>query len=155
MIVYRLSSGKYERDLSGKGAKIAGGRWNSKGTSLLYTAQSRALCSVEIAVHVPFGRLPQNYMLLTIKFPDSVKIKTLSEKTLPSDWKRTPHLNSTQQIGDEFVRAREHLVLKVPSAVVQGDYNYLLNPHHLGFEKVKIIDVEPFEFDSRLFKMKS
>lgn len=152
MIVYRLSRGKYEKDLSGKGAKIAGGRWNSKGTSLLYTAQSRALCSVEIAVHVPFGVLPKNFKLLRIEFPDSAKVKTFSSEKLPSDWKENPHPNSTQQIGDEFAQANEYLVLKVPSAVVQGDFNYLLNPNHSDFEKVKIVDIELFEFDSRLFK---
>lgn len=152
MIVYRLSRGKYEKDLSGKGAKIAGGRWNSKGIPLLYTAQSRALCSVEIAVHVPFGVLPKNYKLLTIEFPDSAKIQTLSKKEFPSGWKENPHPNSTQQIGDEFSQTGEYLVLKVPSVVVQGDFNYLLNPNHSDFVKVKIIDIEPFEFDNRLFK---
>jgi len=155
MIVYRLSRGKHEKDLSGKGAKIAGGRWNSKGTLLLYTAESRALCSVEIAVHVPFGVLPKNYKLLTIEFPDSANIKTLSREKLPSDWKENPHPNSTQRIGDEFVEANEYLVIKVPSAVVQGDYNYLLNPNHADFKKVEIARIEPFEFDSRLFKDKS
>jgi RES domain-containing protein len=155
MIVYRLSRRKYEKDLSGKGAKIAGGRWNSKGTSLLYTAQSRALCSVEIAVHVPFGVLPKNYKLLTIEFPDTAKIKTLSNKELPSDWKENPHPNSTQQIGDEFAETNEYLVLKVPSAVVQGDYNYLLNPNYSDYKKVEIVNTEPFKFDSRLFKTNS
>lgn len=155
MIVYRLCREKHEKDLSGKGAKIAGGRWNSKGTSILYTSQSRSLCSVEIAVHVPLGTLPRNYKMLTIEFPDSAKVKSLSKKDLPSDWKENPHPNSTQVIGDNFVNTNKYLVLKVPSAVVQGDFNYLLNPNHPDFKKVKIINTEPFEFDSRLFKTKS
>ncbi len=151
MIVYRLSREKHEKDLSGKGAKLAGGRWNSKGVSMLYTAQSRALCVVEVAVHIPLGVLPKNYKLVTIEFPDSVKIKTLSKEKLPSDWEEKPHPNSTQQIGDKFAEANEYLILKVPSAVVQGEYNYLLNPLHIDFNKVEIVSIEPFEFDSRLF----
>lgn len=155
MIVYRLSRGKYKKDLSGKGAKLAGGRWNSKGIPLLYTAQSRALCSVEIAVHVPFGVLPKNYKLLTIEFPNSVKTKVLSTNKLPSNWKENPHPGSTQQIGDKFAEENKYLVLKVPSAVVQGAYNYLLNPNHTDFKKVAIVNIEPFEFDTRLFKNRS
>lgn len=152
MIVYRLCRKKHEKDLSGKGAKIAGGRWNSKGTSILYTSQSRSLCSVEIAVHVPLGTLPRNYKMLTIEFPDSAKVKSLSQKELPSDWNENPHPDSTQVIGDNFVDANKNLVLSVPSAVVQGDFNYLLNPNHPDFRTVKIINTEPFEFDSRLFE---
>lgn len=155
MIVYRLSREKYENDLSGQGAKMAGARWNSKGTSLLYTVQSRALCSVEIAVHVPFGVLPKNYKLLTIEFPDSAKVKTLSTNQLPADWKENPHPNSTQQIGDKFVQENKYLALKAPSAVVQDEYNYLLNPNHADFGQVAIVNIEPFEFDSRWFKRTS
>jgi len=152
MKVYRLCREKFENDLSGRGAKIAGGRWNSKGTAILYTSESRALCTVESAVHIPLGILPLDYKILTIEIPDSIKIETLAEKDLPIDWKDKPPSNSTQKIGDKFIKNNSHLVLKVPSVVVQGDFNYLINPSHSDFDKVRILNSEPFFFDERLFK---
>lgn len=150
MIVYRLSRGPYKNDLSGKGAELAGGRWNSKGTALLYTSESIALCTVEIAVHMPLGIIPKDYFLVKIDIPDNTSMKELSEAELPADWKSFPHANSTQMIGDAFVQEYEHLVLKVPSATVQGNYNYLLNPRHQDFRQVRIVETVLFEFDKRL-----
>lgn len=149
MIVFRLSKGKYQADLSGKGAEMYGGRWNSKGAALLYTSQSRALAFAELAIHLPLGINPKDYFLITIKFPDTAKIFQLAESDMPSDWRSNPHSHHTQQLGDEFVSKGNYLVLRVPSAVVPGDYNYLLNPAHPMFKEVSIKQAEPFEFDSR------
>lgn len=150
MIVYRLSKEKYKNDLSGKGAELAGGRWNSKGVPVLYTSESRALCSTEIAVHSPLGIVPSDYWIMSIEFPDTVEISEIDPSTLPEDWDAAPHTNATQLIGDRFVGLGKTLVLKVPSAVVPGDFNYLINPAHSLFPLVKIIDSEIFEFDKRL-----
>lgn len=151
MIVYRLSKEKYKNDLSGKGAEIAGGRWNSKGIAMLYTSQSRALCTTEIAVHSPLGMIPSDYWIVTIEFPDSFEILELDPATLSADWKTFPHPHSTQAIGDDFIKTGKYLVMKVPSAVVPGDFNYLINPTHTAFSQVKINSTELFEFDERLF----
>jgi RES domain-containing protein len=149
MIVYRLSKGKYHRDLSGKGAEMYGGRWNSKGTPLLYTSQSRALAFAEISMHIPLGIVPKDYFLISIQIPDTASIHELTESGMPVDWRSNPHSDTTQRIGDEFVSALKYLVLRVPSAVVPGDFNYLVNPSHPMMNSVTIADVEPFEFDSR------
>ncbi|OKL41572.1 RES family NAD+ phosphorylase [Pontibacter flavimaris] len=151
MIVYRLSRGPYRNDLSGRGAEIAGGRWNSKGTAILYTSESIALCTVEIAVHMPLGIIPKDYYLVRIEIPDTASIKELSEADLPPDWKSFPHANSTQEIGDAFVQEAGQLVLKVPSATVQGNFNFLVNPRHADFHQVKVVETILFEFDKRLF----
>jgi RES domain-containing protein len=151
MIVYRLSRGRFSKDLSGRGAELAGGRWNSKGTPMLYTSDSIALCTVEVAVHMPLGIVPFDYQLIQIRIPDDVVIKDLPDTKLPDDWKSFPHSNATQVIGDQFIVDQEQLVLKVPSAAVQGTYNYLVNPRHPDFQKVTIAGTEPFEFDKRLF----
>jgi RES domain-containing protein len=151
MIVYRLSRGKFRNDLSGRGAEMAGGRWNSKGVAMLYTSESIALCTVEIAVHMPLGIVPLDYFLVRVEFPDDTPIKELSTKDLPGNWKSFPHSNATQEIGDSFVSEEEYLVYKVPSATVQGNYNYLINPRHKDFNTVRVIDSVPFEFDKRLF----
>jgi len=155
MIVYRLSRGKYKNDLSGRGAELAGGRWNSKGTAMLYTSESIALCTVEIAVHMPLGIVPADYFLIQIELPKDAAIQELQHEALPADWKSFPHANSTQEIGDNFVLEGEYLVLKVPSATVQGTFNYLLNPRHPSFRDVTITYSTPFEFDKRLFVKES
>ena len=149
MIVYRLSKAQYAQDLSGKGAELVGGRWNSRGNAMLYTSQSIALCVTEIAVHVPLGILPKDYQLIHIEIPDE---DLLEMKRLPKDWQSFPHSNSTQMIGDKFRKEHKHLVFKVPSAAVQGEFNFLINPRHKNFNQIKIVKIEDFNFDERLFR---
>lgn len=151
MIVFRLSRKKYKDDISGKGAELAGGRWNSTGVALLYTSGNRALCTAEIAVHTPLGITPKDYFLLTLKIPKT-KAEEIHRKDLPKNWATFPHQKFTKKIGNNFVNENKNLILKVPSAVIQGEHNYLINPYHPSFKKVKIIDSEPFKFDMRLFE---
>lgn len=151
MKVFRLCRSKFANDLSGKGAEQSGGRWNSKGTAMLYTSQSVALCTVELAVHTPLGNIPSDYTLITIEIPESIKAAEFSESELPPDWKILPHANSTQLMGDEFVRSGKTAMLKVTSVVVPGEYNILINPSHPDSKGIVIKSTEAFEFDSRLF----
>ena len=151
MIVYRLSREKYKDKLSGYGASLNGQRWNSKGTEVIYVAQSRALANCEVAVHLALGILPKDYFMVEIEIPDSVKILELKGSGLPNGWNSIPCRPAAQFIGDEFVQQNSHLGLKVPSAVVKGDFNFILNPRHVDFKKVKIIGTEPFPFDPRYF----
>jgi RES domain-containing protein len=152
MIVYRLAKSKYINDLSGMGARLTGGRWNSKGLSLVYTSSSRALCMAEMAVHLPLGIMPHDYCLAQILIPDSTIIEPLDIKKWPKGWNQFPVIAATQKIGDKFIIDHKHAVLKVPSAVVQGDFNYLINPLHTGIKKIKIRGIESFTFDERFFK---
>jgi len=152
MIVYRIARGKYKNDLSGTGAEINGGRWNNKGTKVLYTASSIALAMTEVAVHVPYGILPRGYFVVSIEIPD-VNISFLSANKLNgTTWNSHPPSHKTQKIGDDFISANQDLILKVPSVVAPGDFNFLINPSHVEFSKVKIIEIIPFGFDQRLFK---
>jgi RES domain-containing protein len=152
MIVYRLCKEAYLNDLSGRGAEINGGRWNNKGLPALYTASSRALAVLEVAVHVPFGIIPTDYYMTAIGMPDDTAIHKLNITDLPTNWNRNPIVKSTQYIGDNFLKANKQLVLQVPSATVPGDYNFVINPNHPDFTSLKTMFTEPFEFDSRLFK---
>ncbi len=151
MKVFRLAKEKYVDDLSGKGAELAGARWNSKGTPMLYTSQSRALCLVEIAVHMPVGNIPADYFMIEIEIPDDLEITVVEVETLHTDWNSLPHSQFTQNIGDKFIFQNEFLVMRVPSAVVQGDYNYLINPRHKKSNQIKILNKSVFSFDERLF----
>ena len=153
MIVYRLSKQDYANDLSGRGAEKSGGRWNNKGLSALYTASSRALAVLEVAVHVPFGIMPINYYMVMIDVPDSSNIFQIKAGDLPKNWNRNPIVKASQYIGDDFLIKNDYLALQVPSATVAGDFNYVINPAYPDFGSIKIISTEPFEFDSRLFKI--
>jgi len=151
MIVFRLSKSKFANDLSGKGAEKSGGRWNSKGIALVYTSASRALCTAEIAVHTPLGNLPLDYKIISIEIPDDIHIQELQTEDLPIDWKSIPHAHATQEIGDKFVTEGIYPVLKVPSVVVQDEFNFLINPAHSNSHQIRIQAIEPFNFDERLF----
>ncbi|HET8859483.1 RES family NAD+ phosphorylase [Marivirga sp.] len=151
MKVYRLSKKKYKDKLSGYGASLNGQRWNSKGTEVIYTSDSRALATSEVAVHIPIGILPKDYFMVEIEIPSSIKIKEIKNKDLPDAWDAIPSQPNSQKIGDEFVAENGFAVLKVPSVVVKGDYNYILNPKHEKFKDIKIVNTNPFPFDFRLF----
>jgi RES domain-containing protein len=150
MMVYRLAQASYINDVSGKGAELHGARWNSKGVAIIYTCPSRALCTVEIAAQTPLGSLPENYQLAHIFVPD-VDMEFIQESDLPDNWRSLPSSVQTQKIGDTFISKNKHLIFKVPSATVQGEFNFLINPLHKAFKKVKVADVEPFSFDERIF----
>lgn len=151
MRVFRLIRKKYGIELSGKGAALCGNRWNSKGTELIYCADSRALAMAEVAVHLSLSILPKDYVMVEIDIPSYLTISILSKEDLPVNWSSFPHLLGTQQIGDAFVAERKMCILKVPSAVVPGDFNFLINPHHPDFSAIQIVGHEDFPFDSRLF----
>lgn len=152
MEVYRLSKKEWANELTGKGAAKYGARWNSPGTEIIYIATNRSLAMAEVAVHFSVACIPDDYMMITIHIPDNVSIKVVQESDLPSDWNSFPHFSLTQSIGDEFIRENKFCLLKIPSAVTKGDYNILINPAHGDFKKIKILSVEPFPFDHRIFK---
>lgn len=152
MRVFRLSKKKYADELSGKGAAKFGNRWNSKGTEIIYSAESRALAMAEVAVHLTIATLPSDFVMMEIDIPKEIAVQVLDLKNLPDFWNVHPPNVSTQKIGDFFIDDMDFCVLKVPSAVVQGDFNYLINPYHNQFKKIKIVDVKDFPFDRRMFE---
>lgn len=152
MKVFRLSREKFAVPLSGKGAARYGARWNPAGIELIYTAQNRSLAMAEVAVHLTLATLPQDYVMTTIDIPENVKRKRLTEADLPKDWQTFPHPPSTQSIGRDFVLENKFCVLIIPSAVTKGDFNVLINPNHIDFSKIQVESIEPFPFDTRIFK---
>lgn len=151
MIVYRLSREKYKDDLSGHGSSLNGQRWNSKGTEIIYTAQTRALANSEVAVHISLGILPSDFFMVEIEIPNSLEILEIEDKDLPSGWNALPSKPGSQIIGDQFVKNNQYAILKVPSVVVKGEYNFILNPRHKDFSKIKIVNTTLFPFDTRYF----
>jgi len=149
MMIYRLATGSYKDDISGTGAKIFGGRWNSPGMAVLYTAENISLALLEILVRTGRKNIPSSYSLLKLSVPDTVRMFTITETKLKRSWE--DDLAYTQWMGDELLKARETLLLKVPSAIVPEENNLLVNPTHSDYKKVKIISTSVFDFDKRLF----
>ncbi len=150
MIVYRLSRQKYKAQLSGIGAALKGGRWNRKGTEVIYTASSRALAMAEVFVHFTIQDLPNDYFMLMIYVPDSTPQYHITEDQLPLHWNLFPYSQGSQNVGEKVLQKRNYGVIKVPSAVVKGCFNYLIDPAYTDFDQVKIVDEEKFPFDTRL-----
>ena len=151
MIVFRLARKKYKIELSGVGAALSSNRWNSKGVEMIYCSDSRALALAEVAVHMSLSTMPDDYVLIEIEIPNNLKILEIKVNDLPAYWNGFPHQISTQTIGDKFIRSQESAVLKVPSAVVPGDSNYLINTSHKSFSRIRIKKGIPFSIDNRLF----
>lgn len=152
MIVYRLCKSKYSHDLTGSGAEKTGGRWNNKGVPMIYTSESRALCVAEIALHTPLGILPFDYEIVSIDLPGDMTVYRIKENELPANWLAMPHASQARKLGDFIIKQNKFLVIKAPSAVVPGDYSYLINPDHKDSYKIKILRVEEFNFEKRLVK---
>ncbi|MGB7395334.1 MAG: RES family NAD+ phosphorylase, partial [Pricia sp.] len=153
MKVYRIERKKYlESTLKGIGAaKTKGYRWNSLDTYLVYTASSRALATMEVAVHLDLSEdLPTDRFYVEIEIPDDVEILELEIADLPKNWDSKPPILDTQLIGDSFVDSNQFAVLKVPSSIVPPEHNYLINPKHIDFDKIKVLSTEPMLFDKRV-----
>jgi len=148
---FRLIKKKYASEpLDPQGAKLYGGRWNSKGESVIYASDSIALAALEKLVHLHRADVLNHFVLCTVSFSNN-KLMTLPEDVLPTDWRDDPPPNSTIAIGDEWLSSAESLVLAVASTVVPQQTNLLINPGHPGFANLaKSVVVEPFIFDSRL-----
>lgn len=136
---------------SGEGARLYGGRWNSAGNAVVYAAESKALAALEILVHVDVAELLEEYLCIPVRF-DRRLARSLDLHTLPGDWRAPLPPASTQAIGDAWAAESGCAVLEVPSVLIPGESNYLLNPRHPNFGKLRIGAPEPFEFDPRLLK---
>ncbi|MBS1495715.1 MAG: RES family NAD+ phosphorylase [Bacteroidetes bacterium] len=147
MFVYRIALEKYTHQLLSPGTEA---RWNSKGNFVIYTAASRALACLENIVHRDSEGLKALFKVMIIDIPDSVSIQEINVKNLPVDFPNTSTLHITRQMGNNWLYAQKTAVLKVPSAIIKGESNYLLNPAHSQFKKIKIKALEDFEFDNRL-----
>ncbi len=156
MLVYRIEREKYvDSTLSGIGASTSKGyRWNSLHTKLIYTAESRALATLEVSVHLDLSQdLPLDRYFIEIEIPDNIIILEVNAEDLPSGWDAKPPTLITQIIGDDFVAQGDAAVLKVPSSIIPQESNYLINPNHPDITRIKVKSTSLMVFDTR-FKMK-
>lgn len=150
MLIYRLAKAKYADDLNGNGSRINGGRWNHKGTAVVYASSARSLAILEYIVHTPMQLLPEYLNIITIDVPDSLKPKNIIPDDLPKNWQNYPASNKLADLGSQWAASKASVLLRVPSAVVPQECNYILNPLHQDMDKIKIIETEKFQIDDRL-----
>ena len=149
MEVYRITHKKWSGTLSASGYPA---RWNSEGIFMIYTAGSRALACLENVVHRGTSELTAPYTLMVISIPGELCINILEIKDLPSKWRQSDESGYLlcRPFGDQWINSMECAILKVPSAIVPGDVNFLLNPFHPDFKRIQILSEEPFVFDERI-----
>ena len=145
---YRIANSRHADDLSGEGAYLFGGRWNSEGVRMLYTAESSSLSILEVLAYVTNKTFAMKN-IITLEIPNN-SYREIPVEVLSDGWDVIPASNYTKKIGDDWIKSMESLVLIVPSVVNPRERNILINPLHPLFSKVRIIDKEKFSFDRRL-----
>ena len=149
MQLFRIAQEKFANDLSGNGAKLFVGCWNSEGLPVVYAASYRSLALLETLAHTPAKILnSRSFILVTLDIPDNNFIK-IEVNDLPADWDVPDIRPFTQKTGDQFLKSQKKLALSVPSVLMPEENNYIINPMHPDFRKVKIIDQRRILFDKR------
>lgn len=147
MQVYRITLAKFADSLQASGRPA---RWNGNHVKVIYTSSSQSLSCLENVVHRSSLGLNQNFRLLIINIPDRIKVTEIKLSDLEPSWQDYEAFPYTQNVGNEWTRNNETAVLKVPSAIITQEYNYLLNPNHPDFSKIELIGNETFIFDRRI-----
>lgn len=149
MEVYRITLAKWSTTLQPSGYA---GRWNSNGVFMLYASSSIALASLENLVHRSGEGLNSNFKTIEISIPQELTIDEIKIEDLPDDWYQYSKYKDCQILGDRWIAHLESPVLRVPSAIIRKESNYLINPRHKDFSKIKIQKIEDFDFDPRLIR---
>lgn len=136
---------------TGEGARLFGGRWNSPGVPIVYTSATASLAVLEVFANVQRAELLGAYMLVSCDF-DETLVTRVTREELPKHWRDSPAPPELRSIGDEWVRQGTSAVLAVPSAIIESEFNYLINPKHEDFRRVARSRPEPFRFTLRLIK---
>ena len=138
----------------GEGARRSGGRWNSQGTRVVYLAKTISLAALEILVHLDDAGLRASYSFIPISFPAACVLTPGKNGVvaLPADWAQTPAPLDCARMGDEWAASNQSLILRVPSVIVPWESNFLLNPVHPDWSKVRIGEAQSFDFDPRLIQ---
>ena len=149
---WRIVKAAYKnKAFTGDGARMYGGRWNSKGVPVIYTAGSLALASIEMVVNLPSPKLLESFVRIPVRFNSKLVEEHLSAD-FPANWNSRPISPYTRSIGDKWIKEQRSVVLKVPSVVVPEEFNYLLNPMHPDFKKLEVGKPVVYHFDPRLAK---
>ena len=149
---WRIVKAKHaSQAFDGEGAREYGGRWNSPGIPMIYTSATMSLAALEMLVHLGRSRSLPEYVVFSCRFSESL-IESLDRTALPGHWRAYPAPSELAALGDSWIKRGRSPVLRVPSAVIDSESNFLLNPQHPDFPKIKISSSEPFQLDLRLLR---
>jgi RES domain-containing protein len=150
---WRLVKTRFVRHaLDGEGARLYGGRWTSPGLPVVYTSATASLAVLEVFANAQRrAELLTHFQLLSCTFDESL-VTSIDPLNLPPNWRQSPAPSELQKIGDEWLRNAASLVLEVPSSIIEHESNYLINPLHRDFKRLKSSAPEPFVIDMRLIK---
>jgi RES domain-containing protein len=149
--VWRLTTARFAKTaFSGEGARLYGGRWNFKGVPLVYTAGTQSLAMLEMLVQDE--PLRARYVMIEARIPKRVTIDRIRIEDLPPDWREIEVREKLRAIGTEWAGKRSAAVLAVPSAIIPAELNYLLNPFHPDFRRIRTGRPQAFETDLRLIR---
>jgi len=153
MRVWRICKQKHAAAaFSGEGARLFSGRWNQAGVRMVYCSTSLALAALEFFVHLDPDVAPEDLVSTMAEIPEGqVKVEHLEEALLPRDWRSLEHPR-LQAIGAEWANSLRSIALAVPSAVIDGECNVLLNPAHPEFSRIALSAAKPFVYDARMFR---
>jgi RES domain-containing protein len=152
MKFWRICRRRYVAEAaSGEGARLYGGRWNSRGVRVVYASTSLALAAVETFVNLEPNLQPGDLVSIEGEIPEATGVEKVDLKALPAHWYETRD-ESLRRFGNEWIEAGRTVALLVPSAAIRGEWNVLLNPAHADFSKVKFQKPQPFKFDARMFR---
>ena len=147
MLVYRIGRTKFAGDFTGEGARLHGGRWNHKLVPCIYTSESRALALLEYTANVNIEDIPRALSVSVFEIPDD-RIFEIPLSKLPGDWNLSPAPASARELGSSLLGT--HLIIKIPSAIVADEYNFLLNLRHANSSELRILDIKDFIYDVRI-----
>lgn len=134
---------------SGEGARLYGGRWNSPGVRMIYTSESIALATLEMLVHLETESLLASYSVCSVHIDES-DVAELEKSQLPPSWREYPASAELRRIGDAWIASLSSAALQVPSAIIDAESNFLVNPLHPHFDKIAIGRPIPYRMDPRL-----
>lgn len=150
--VWRVTRKKFtDTAFTGEGARLSGGRFNHKGTALIYASEHLSLAVLEVLTTMIGYDDLLDYTAIRASFDDSL-VTELEPANLPSDWRSLPAPESTKALGVAWITSRSSLVLRVPSVVLPSEHNYLINPSHPDFRRLQIGPVQALDIDPRLLK---
>ncbi|MDN5872151.1 MAG: RES family NAD+ phosphorylase [Nitrococcus sp.] len=153
IVIWRLVKARYaDWPLDGEGARRFGGRWNARGTPMVYLGGSLSLAALEIFVHLSSDDSHLSFVAIPVQVPDGIAVEALEEGRLPPDWREEPPPDGCKRLGSEWVAAGRTALLRVPSVIVPEEHNFLLNPTHPDAARLRVGEIRPFGFDKRMWK---
>ncbi|OQP66470.1 hypothetical protein A3860_13350 [Niastella vici] len=72
-------------------------------------------------------------------------IREITEYELPITWLQQPFSKDSQEIGSALLTQKDHLLLKLPSVLIDREFNFVLNTMHPLMSAVKIIGVNGYK----------